>query len=773
MTRGRYLESVGHGKDADESKVNGGGGVSPPNFEEEEEATPPPKATATSSITAASAGAVTAGGGDQTTATSSTAGAVRTGVGGQMTHTKEPHEQPVSEEGKIADYEAQFPLEPEQAHPATTYDLFSDPNRFDLESIRRSTHYLTDTLRGTLWLDEDGDGKRGSLTDSKLNAMEYDVGIGGVTVALVKCDDPDNQIPAYNAQSMPISGAAGGRATSSKRTEVPHAGEYVFPLDLVSEGRYYVMYKAPPDYRLSGNVLPLERKLTEDGAYFDCVPRGGEGGEYLEEVLERGDLDIGGYCARSIGCFEVNRKFKLDSDFENLEWFDEEHDDNFVKLVAFPSKSMLNVGLAEEEWNLSTYQYTDAKVTLSFPSTIDKEDLAKGALPPDFGRSALKKDLETTLGTFLNKGATSAFAIEGVELRGGEIVTSHKMGDLGTSSRGLRGLVQEDGKEAALAQDTDAASDVANDAATTEVTYTLTTRGAYRPPPFEQLGSVVEDSINTNRGILVRSLQDKQELPPIFHEVEGANARRLVVEPEPKKTILVTRTDDPEEKIAGWATLPIIILSFMIATLVGMFLFRRVFVRRKKPRKVDDERLSTFIMGGTDRFAVADFDVEAENNQKSLILQERYGREEKRKKKNSRSNIEPMSKRGFSRGNVHDEHSTESSSEERGASRDTLSPSRQSSQRRVHHHRNSSRRIINTGIDYSNTSRSTSSSRESPGRRRFRNDPAARRRELLLRNASIPSNLKGDAEQQRERRRGRKKKARKADGVDRSDRPYS
>eukprot|EP00585_Thalassiosira_rotula_P024595 CAMPEP_0196238884 /NCGR_PEP_ID=MMETSP0913-20130531/7393_1 /TAXON_ID=49265 /ORGANISM="Thalassiosira rotula, Strain GSO102" /LENGTH=178 /DNA_ID=CAMNT_0041520683 /DNA_START=80 /DNA_END=616 /DNA_ORIENTATION=+ len=160
-------------------------------------------------------------------------------------------------------------------------------------------------------------------------------------------------------------------------------------------------------------------------------------------------------------------------------------------------------------------------------------------------------------------------------------------------------------------------------------------------------------------------------------------------------------------------------------------------------------------MGGTDRFAVADFDVEAENNQKSLILQERYGREEKRKKKNSRSNIEPMSKRGFSRGN--------------GASRDTLSPSRQSSQRRVHHHRNSSRRIINTGIDYSNTS----SSRESPGRRRFRNDPAARRRELLLRSASIPSNLKDDAGQQRERRRGRKKKARKADGVDRSDRPYS
>ena len=77
------------------------------------------------------------------------------------------------------EYEAQFLLEPEQPHPVTTISLFSDPTRFLLASIHESTLYLAEQLQGTLWLDANGDGKRGSEVDSTLNAMEYGTGIGG------------------------------------------------------------------------------------------------------------------------------------------------------------------------------------------------------------------------------------------------------------------------------------------------------------------------------------------------------------------------------------------------------------------------------------------------------------------------------------------------------------------------------------------------------------------------------------------------------------------
>lgn len=79
-------------------------------------------------------------------------------------------------------------MEPETPKAATTFSLFSDPNRFSLESIHKITHYLTNDFRGTLWFDADSNGIRGSATDSTLNAIEYDTGIGGVKVHLVKCD---------------------------------------------------------------------------------------------------------------------------------------------------------------------------------------------------------------------------------------------------------------------------------------------------------------------------------------------------------------------------------------------------------------------------------------------------------------------------------------------------------------------------------------------------------------------------------------------------------
>ncbi len=143
------------------------------------------------------------------------------------------------------------------------------------------------------------------------------MGIGGVAVTLVTCDEHNSKIKAQS--SLP---SVGGQASTLRRTEVPEAGSYCFPLETVEPGRYYVMYKAPLNYRLSGNILPLESKLTEDGAYFRCIPHGGEGKSYLDEARRKGDLDWGGYCARSVGCLEVNKKFRavhlVRDPFDNL-----------------------------------------------------------------------------------------------------------------------------------------------------------------------------------------------------------------------------------------------------------------------------------------------------------------------------------------------------------------------------------------------------------------------------------------------------------------------
>ena len=44
-------------------------------------------------------------------------------------------------------------------------------------------------LVGTAWLDGDADGIRGSAGNRTLNALEYNVGVGGVVATLVGCGD--------------------------------------------------------------------------------------------------------------------------------------------------------------------------------------------------------------------------------------------------------------------------------------------------------------------------------------------------------------------------------------------------------------------------------------------------------------------------------------------------------------------------------------------------------------------------------------------------------
>jgi hypothetical protein len=102
---------------------------------------------------------------------------------------------------------------------------------------------------------------------------------------------------------------------TSRRTDVPGAGDYSFPIGggeegggggdddvpwggaaVVPPGRYYVMYKAPRGYRIGGNVLPVDRRppATASGAEgggeeeFECIPRGGKGLGYAVEAFTSG-----------------------------------------------------------------------------------------------------------------------------------------------------------------------------------------------------------------------------------------------------------------------------------------------------------------------------------------------------------------------------------------------------------------------------------------------------------------------------------------------------
>ena len=269
------------------------------------------------------------------------------------------------------------------------------------------THYLSDKLEGTLWLDVNGDGIRGSESDSSLNAKEYDTGVGGVKLSLVECA---TNVLAHSAVSMPNNGEG---AYSFLKTQVPEAGMYTFNTDIIESGRYYVMYQAPANYRLSGNMLPLEREGNDE--YFECQPKGGEGDEYKKEVEARGDLDWGGYCARSIGCMEVDKAFNVLDEFANVEFVDGVLEEDLVgtdkTLVALPNKSFLNVGLAEESWPLSTVQYADAQISLSFPGSVSNEALA-GAVDFD-GESELKKELEMAIGRALTSEGTSGAFVSG------------------------------------------------------------------------------------------------------------------------------------------------------------------------------------------------------------------------------------------------------------------------------------------------------------------------------------------------------------------------
>ena len=138
------------------------------------------------------------------------------------------------------------------------------------------------------------------------------------------------------------------------------------------------------------------------------------------------------------------------------------------------------------------------------------------------------------------------------------------------------------------------------------VTYTFTTRGKYNPPPSQQLGALISNSINADPVGLVKSLKDKENsLPSVFEEVDDVNVRHLTLKKveetkQPSTPIGISQvvySEAPSSSgaLASWAFLPVIVLSAAIGVFIGLFLFRRVFTRRKQ---VGDDPLSLYVKNG-------------------------------------------------------------------------------------------------------------------------------------------------------------------------------
>jgi len=174
--------------------------------------------------------------------------------------------------------------------------------------------------------------------------------------------------------------------------------------------------------------------------------------------------------------------------------------------------------------------------------------------------------LETALAEIF-QGGVSAFDIKGVDLNGAMYTQS-------SESRMLRGLQRTN--------------------MPAQVTYNITTLGAYNPPPFEQLGTIISDSINADPQELVKSLKDREgsNLPPVFEEVEDLTARHLTTKvgkvlPPPISDIQESN-EVGKERMDSWAitegnqTKPILVICIVITSglfvLLGAFLlFRRGF----------------------------------------------------------------------------------------------------------------------------------------------------------------------------------------------------
>jgi len=530
-----------------------------------------------------------------------------------------------------ATYLNSFPPQPETNFASSTYMTFVNPQRFASDALRNSTQYLTDKLRGVVWLDVNSDGIRGSSTNQTLNAMEYDVGVGGAKVELVNCDTDEILVANNINVSAMVQGITfpyeGGMA---KRTDVPAAGIYEFPLVsenngndsdafVVPPGRYYVMFTAPRDFRIIGNMLPLDRKKQQlgkpsDSASVMCNPFGGEGNAYRKKVEAIGDLDWEGHCGRSIGCFDVGKSFELKEKYPLLKVLNEgkneiEDDDEVMdmedyvgtlqNLVAIPARNTLNLGVSQDDWPLRTVQFAEVQLTLAFPSGTSDDDLT---VAQNFAAENVTRAMQRSLSEYFHRKSpddAERFDIMGVDLHGSRVI------DMDAYN-----AIQEQEDQAKL-WGTSSSSSSENNACTAHihhksqspeeppprvVTYNFTIRGRYDPPPLVKLGPTALQSINedpTNlfeRLIEEMSYNDGGSVPTVFQEVEGAAACHMTLEKEPVVVdmeqcwSILPSMGDP--LIECWSVLPVILLSTTIAILLTFLLIRRV--RRVRLNALND-----------------------------------------------------------------------------------------------------------------------------------------------------------------------------------------
>lgn len=517
-----------------------------------------------------------------------------------------------------AAYENQFIQQP-IGETTTTTSLFpSGLNVFSPTSIATKPHYLSNSIAGQLWLDVDRNGKRGSFIDPALNAAEQDSGVTGVdAIVLVDCD---TNTEVAVTKSQPVRGD--GQVVIQKATETSgRAGGYNFPEVMNRPGRYYIVYKAPMGFRVNSNVLPMgevkAEKSEETGtlSYFECPLMGGEGGMFYDDAVENGEFDYGGYCGRSVGCFEVGRKRDLVQKFENLIEVDEGTGEERVvdsedgglddMVVAYPSQHMLDVGLAQQEWPLSTQQYADIALDLLFfeNSTEAVLNSLGDALESDsaLAESSTALDIKRSLlDTVMSIEGFSDVKLEvedvGITM---SLEEEHKKVSEESSPSSSSEIFARNLRSSRKLQ-VSSESEERPALKFTAISYKFTVRGEYSPPPRRQLGEIAEQSINRDSRKLTETLRDRidpfaglQDVNSKVLSIKGyedsvaGSAASGEIRPPPLDTLNAQNAESRSGGLADWATVPTILLALSISGLVGLFFFRRTFSRRKVVNEQD------------------------------------------------------------------------------------------------------------------------------------------------------------------------------------------
>jgi hypothetical protein len=396
------------------------------------------------------------------------------------------------------------------------------------------------------------------------------------------------------------------------------------------------------------------------------------------------------------------------------------------KMVALPDPRVMDVGMAQQEWPLPAKQYADAIVTLRFPVSAtgaDEEDVLEKLLSQEFADAERfgKSSNQATMSKTLYKTLANQFAYMGSgglpkHQKGGgssmselekfaqdtivskkdiaSVVTSENNNNLSESEKfagpnteaaifALDGIDLFDAKIERKKHTKDSigvdgrylrASRNAqeSDSEMIEITYTFTARGTYRPPPHEQLGHFVQNSINADPTELVRTLREDSTLP--FQNLESVESSHLTIGPPAPKLCpgcfgLQAVTSPEDGGLKSWAEVPVILMSLMIVALSFVFFGRRVWKRRRY-LDVDDMQCEM----KTQDFATSDHDIDAEKNMHRFSMEDVAdgdsvdGSIRKKKKRKNKKKLNSSSDRTGSTRSIDASNSTQSDNESKSSS---------------------------------------------------------------------------------------------------------